>query len=469
MLTQATRSDVAKSVSTPLAVDLAKFVLAAAPTSFSDSKGAINTGTAQAEQQTGTRKSTFSMDEKYGTVFYPGTLLTLKIRKIFIVAAYDIEVLSVSVQKRQGLPLTGSPLILPGGPLVVTSEPTAQTRNPDTSTDTNNPPPPPTTSITPTTSTATMTRSGQDDPYLSPSSTSSSTSALVSGPTTGSTPSTPNTSANSGENTKGDSRTPQANALASSSGQTNETNGQHGTPNTQNTHQRGNPTSTSAAPSAALPSGTPPVTGKPNIGTIIGAVLGALLLLILILVVILCYRRRRKHRQDKWWKPAGGRITFFNDKMVNRPDEESEKGKAHGDNRGLFGHSIFASKTAHQRETDGMSSVDSFASDLPLSTAYTSTISEYESDSTSTFTMGLSEASTDVKGDGHGTGARTERQMEIEGKIFELQREIIGLRAAGANATDVMQLRERIERLRNIQGEKWAMEVTDEVPSEMAH
>ncbi|KAL0070361.1 hypothetical protein AAF712_002551 [Marasmius tenuissimus] len=347
---------------------------------------------------------------------------------------------------------------------------TAQTPTggPDTPPKTNTPLNSPATSPTSITSTTSTTHTASGDQVgtsTTPpqSSTSNSTPASASALTTPLTPSTPSSSTNGGESTNENfGGTLAANVPTASSGQTDVP------PNTHDPHQQGSLTSTSGGPSATPPSGTPPVTHKTNVGTIIGAILGALLLLILVLVVILCYRRRRKHRQDKWWKPAEGRITFFKDKMVNRPDEESEKEKARGDDRGLFGYSVFASKTARQKETDGMSSVDSFASDLPLSTAYTSTISDYESDSTSTFTMGLSEASTDVKGNGY-TGARTERQMEIEGKIFELQREIIGLRAAGADATDVMRLRERIERLRDVQGETWAMEVTDKVPIEMAH
>ncbi|KAL0070365.1 hypothetical protein AAF712_002555 [Marasmius tenuissimus] len=82
-------------------------------------------------------------------------------------------------------------------------------------------------------------------------------------------------------------------------------------PNTQNSHQQGNLTSTSAEPNTALPSGTPPVTRKPNVGTIIGAVLGALALLILVLLVILYCRRRRKIHQDKRSKPAVEPTTAF--------------------------------------------------------------------------------------------------------------------------------------------------------------
>ncbi|KAK1217392.1 hypothetical protein PQX77_019932 [Marasmius sp. AFHP31] len=497
ILPQAKPNDVVTLLPSQLEVDPTSFIYAAAPTSYSNSEDGMNVGTAKVEKEMGTMESTSSKDDGYDTVSQLGILLTSKIMGIFAVDAYDTGTLSASELQRRGEGCITGPIAtdtLPtchiGGGGGLFGEPTGLTgglEGPDNSPSdspsalthpTLSPParttPPastvPTVPINTATSTTIATTTplasgGQDgtpnDSSHGPASDSSPASILV----TASTPPTQNPNLIGGGSAQQVSKPPGAGRGSVQTG------GNSGPANLANSSQQpppATPTETSATP----PIGTPPITRNPNIGTIIGPVLGALLLLILVLLVILCYRRRRKHRQDKSWKSFGRHNIFFNEKMVKQPDDESimeETQKAHGDDRGLFGYSIFPSKAARQKDTDGMSSVDSLTSDLPLSTAYTYTISEYESDSSSTITAGLSEVSTDVKGGGYEAGARTDRQMEIEGNIFELQREIIELRAAGADASDVMRLRERIERLRQVQGEKWAMEVTDEVPPEMVH
>ncbi|KAK1223738.1 hypothetical protein PQX77_013391, partial [Marasmius sp. AFHP31] len=496
---QAKPNDVVTLLSTRLEIDPTSFIYAAAPTSYSNSEDGMNVGTAEVEKEMGTMESTSSKDDGYDTVSQLGIFLSSKIRGIFAVDAYDTEALSTPELQRRGEPPCGVTVgthedVLPpcqisgGGGLF--GKPTGSTgdvKGPDTPDNSPNNShddshddsrstlsplalTTPTVPINPATSTTVaattpLASGGQDGTPNDSSHSPASDSSPASIPVTGSTPSTQDPNSIGGGSAQQISKPTRAGL---GSGQTGGNSSPANLANSSQPPPPATPTETSTTP----PIGTPPITRNPNIGTIIGPVLGALLLLILVLLVILCYRRRRKHRQNRTWKPFGRNIIFFNDKMVNRTDDESimeETQKAHGDDRGLFGYSIFPSKAARQKDTDGMSSVDSLTSDLPLSTAYTYTISEYDSDTSSTITAGLSEVSTDVKGGGYEAGARTDRQMEIEGNIFELQREIIELRAAGADATDVMRLRERIERLRQVQGEKWAMEVTDEVPLEMVH
>ncbi|KAJ8093836.1 hypothetical protein PM082_009699 [Marasmius tenuissimus] len=320
---QTKRDDVATLVSAYQAVDPLNFAFAVASTSFSSSEDSLYVGPAESENQTDMMKAEFLKDEGYDSMFQLGIQLTLGTREIFAVAAYDIETLSASELQRRadgechpitpGMredslpPQPGSCFGLgsiTGGSLTSKSPETTTraTGSPNTHPSTNTLPNPPATSTTPFTLTA---PGGQFGSSGNPS--QRSTPALVS--VTPSMPSTPNTNTNSGEGTNENPHgTLAADVSATLSGQTSS---QHGSPNTQNSHQQGNPTSTSAEPSTALPSGTPPVTRKPNVGTIIGAVLGALALLILVLLVILYCRRRRKIHQDKRSKPAVEPTTVF--------------------------------------------------------------------------------------------------------------------------------------------------------------
>ncbi|KAL0057181.1 hypothetical protein AAF712_016186 [Marasmius tenuissimus] len=231
--------------------------------------------------------------------------------------------------------------------------------------------------------------------------------------------------------------------------------------------------STSTGPGSAHPSINPTQTRQSNIGMILGVVLGALALVLLTLLAIFCYRRRNKNSQDKLCKPARRLTTFFRDKMINRLDNQSRKEERilpdpQDTDQGRLATSVFASTTMHREDTDRMSSVNSFTSDIPVSMAHTYFTSESGSDITTAITPEISEDPKNIEGR-YGARARTDRQMEIEEKIFELQREVIQLRAAGDTTTDILELRDRIESLRQLQGEKWAMELSDEVPREMAH
>ncbi|KAJ8093830.1 hypothetical protein PM082_009693 [Marasmius tenuissimus] len=266
----------------------------------------------------------------------------------------------------------------------------------------------------------------------------------------------------------------QSQSTTRSGSQIDQSGGYSDSPDIRKSHQQSQLPGPSSEPVPTSTSGASPQTRQSNIGTILGAVLGVLILLISIILAIICCRRRNKNHHNILWKPAGRPITFFKDKMVHRSDDQSETGEKSlpgrwDSDREWLPTSVFAAHSIHEKDTDGMSLTDSLTTDLPLSTAYAYTITEYESDITSTIAGGLSEVSNNAKGGVYGAGARTDRQMEIEGKIFELQREILRMRAAGGDPTDVAKLRDRIERLRQLQGGKWAMELSNEVPSEMVH
>ncbi|KAK1216810.1 hypothetical protein PQX77_020542 [Marasmius sp. AFHP31] len=155
----------------------------------------------------------------------------------------------------------------------------------------------------PTSATTPAVSSDQDTPPRNPFENSTSESAIASTIATSSTRSSRNTISNGGSGTKDDpSSTPSAEVSGSFFSQMNS---HSDSPNTQAPHQQGDPTSGSTEPSTAFPSDTPPVARNPNIGTIIGAVLGALALVVLIIYAVFCYRRQRKNNRDPPWKPAG--------------------------------------------------------------------------------------------------------------------------------------------------------------------
>ncbi|KAL0070363.1 hypothetical protein AAF712_002553 [Marasmius tenuissimus] len=398
-------------------------------------------------QQTGIMTGKITNDKWYDTMLLLGILLTSKIRKTLTVGAYDIGNLT---------------LVDVGRYLLQDRIPKAFYTLPS----------PITIGETHGSSSSTATRSETPDIHTAPA--SSTSSHTLQSPAEHFTPASvtrsPSSTDSSGDRDMNGGPDGQT---VSVSGSISDQTGTILGSSTQNPQQLGQPPGASNEP-PMNPTGTPSQTRKSDIGTILGVLLGLLALTLMILFAIFYYRRRNKNRQDDSRKLSERPITFFKDKMIHRLDDQSQT-----EEKNLPGHwdsdrewlppSFFVAHSIDQKDTDGMSLTDSLTTDLPLSTAYAYTITEYESDITSTIAGGLSEVSNNAKGGVYGAGARTDRQMEIEGKIFELQREILGMRAAGGDPTDVAKLGDRIERLRQLQGGKWAMELSDEVPSEIVH
>ncbi|KAK1228862.1 hypothetical protein PQX77_008093 [Marasmius sp. AFHP31] len=415
--------------------DPTNFALAAVTTPF-DSGGFIYIGSTNVQelQLKGAMKFKFYNDKV----------------KTLTVAAYNIQGIPLSDLGKMAI----GQLSLPT-PFYVHSPPVTIGDTADSNSPTGAPPA--RTSVTPTSAISGSPTTSKTQTLSQSAPRSSSAPASASSAT--STQSASGTIKDFGDNTMNG-----AGSITDSGSQSGQRDLESGSPNFTATSQQETSTATTG-PGNAHPSGS-------NLGNILGGVFGALALVLLTMLAIFCYRRRNKDRQVQSRKLAGTPITFFKDKMVHRLDDQSQEGE-----KSLPGHwdsdqewlppSAFVAHSTNWKDPDGTSLTDSLTTDLPLSTAYAYTITEDESDITSTITGGLSEIPNNAKGGLHGAGARTDRQMEIEGKIFELQRDIIRMRATGGDAVDVAQLRDRIERLRQLQGGKWARELSNEVPSEM--
>ncbi|KAK1217394.1 hypothetical protein PQX77_019934 [Marasmius sp. AFHP31] len=335
---QAKRNDVVTLLSTYPEVDPTSFTFAAAPTSYPDSKDGVNIGTAEVEKQTGTMKSTFSKDDGYDTVFPLGSLFISNIRGIFAVDAYDTETrLASELQKRGdgcvpsgpvrtdvwiacqngggGDGLLGRPTGSAGGaegPDTPDNSASALTTTPTTPTVPINP-----ATSTTTTATTPLAPGGQDGTPNDPSHSPASNSAPVLTLAAASTPSTQDHSSIIRGSAQQVSKPTEA-GLGSI-----QASGNRGPTSLADSSQQ-RPSATSTESSATPSSGTPPQTRHLDIGTIIGAVLGALALLILVLLVILCYRRRRKHHRDNTSEPAVKPTTVFGLCCWRKRDRDAE-------------------------------------------------------------------------------------------------------------------------------------------------
>ncbi|KAL0062843.1 hypothetical protein AAF712_010299 [Marasmius tenuissimus] len=233
-------------------------------------------------------------------------------------------------------------------------------------------------------------------------------------------------------------------------------------------------------------SSNPPSGGVPpdskrhmSIGTIIGAILGTLAFIVLLLFLFCC---RRRIRQRNWPVRPG---TFYGEKMIKRREEDQIERKGIADRRASNSGLLSAATSALHiaGEVDDSTSTVSGASssrrdseatfERPDYTIYTiSEVGSSEVDATST----IEPASTEIAHEY--ITPRTDRQMEIEWKIFELQGQIIRLSDRSKSSEivpstpisidlEMLKLREKVVRLRELQDEEWAREVTDEVPFEM--
>ncbi|KAJ8091152.1 hypothetical protein PM082_024581 [Marasmius tenuissimus] len=235
------------------------------------------------------------------------------------------------------------------------------------------------------------------------------------------------------------------------------------------------------------PQSTPPPEGqsagpkrRPSIGAIVGAILGTLAFIALLLFLICC---RRRIRQKNWRPVRPG--TFYGEKMIKRREEDQLEQIGNADRRAsnseLLSTDTYASRIAGQ-VNDSASTASGLSSsrrnseatlEHPDYTIYTiSEVGSSEVDATST----IEPASTEIAHEY--ITPRTDRQMEIERKIFELQGQIIRLSDRSKSSEivpstpisidlEMLKLREKVVRLRELQDEEWAREVTDEVPFEM--
>ncbi|KAL0062825.1 hypothetical protein AAF712_010279 [Marasmius tenuissimus] len=206
-----------------------------------------------------------------------------------------------------------------------------------------------------------------------------------------------------------------------------------------------------------------------NVGEIIGAALGSLAFIILALWLILHCRRHRKQTSWRAKKPE----KFCRENMVRRrkDDQLDEKGVAGHlsvPRSALHAITFYGGDTPTILNAPGSrrdSEARSERAESPISTI--STI-DSQTDATSTVEPTFTEITHEY------ITPRTDRQMEIERKVLELQSRIIGL-SSSENVTstcasmesEIVNLRECVVRLRVLQEGEWARELTDVVPVEM--
>ncbi|ESK85754.1 hypothetical protein Moror_2463 [Moniliophthora roreri MCA 2997] len=189
---------------------------------------------------------------------------------------------------------------------------------------------------------------------------------------------------------------------------------------------------------------------KSNTGTIVGSVIGGLVFIAFLALIFLYFRRRRSrnrvHETDE----------FFKEKMVKQPD----------DTHYPFAAAAAAYSPSHRREPSREEQVPALRSysreGSPTSSAHETTITARSG--------GEDEVTTRVP-------SRTDRQMEIEERIQQLEAQLITLydksrvpRSQGKNSPEEAQMGEvrgKIERLQALKNLDWALELSDERPPDM--
>ncbi|KAL0062827.1 hypothetical protein AAF712_010281 [Marasmius tenuissimus] len=249
-----------------------------------------------------------------------------------------------------------------------------------------------------------------------------------------------------------------------------------GSPTTPDTeHSALNP----GLPQSSYPSDDKPSGSKhqSNIAATIGATIGALAFLIFGPFLILHYRRRNEGR---YWRPGRARA-FHGESMIQRREENQLERKTIRNNRDSTFEPLSSTTPAPLIVNYGDVNV-SAASDASHSrgdsgstldhTLYTNPETESGKEATSTLELASTEITHEY------IRPRTDRQMEIERKIFELQGQIIRLNDQSRSSMnrsstpmsmdpEVLNLRERVARLTELRGEEWAMELAEKVPLEM--
>ncbi|KAI3608715.1 hypothetical protein WG66_003862 [Moniliophthora roreri] len=164
--------------------------------------------------------------------------------------------------------------------------------------------------------------------------------------------------------------------------------------------------------------------GKRNI--IIGSTIGGVVFLILLLVLFLLCRRRRRNRKPNRISTftSGSGLLFDRERMVKSSPPKVDSGAIYSP--------ISRSSTPAPSFTETAITGVTYETEIPR------------------------------------PRARTDRQMEIEEKIQLLQSEIISVsRSYGRSSPEEAEIREKIDRLHVLKEGDWALERSDEKPTEM--
>jgi len=203
------------------------------------------------------------------------------------------------------------------------------------------------------------------------------------------------------------------------------------------------------------------------IGGTIGAVVGALVLL---LAFLLWTRRRRRLA-----RPA----TFHGDRMVKSRDTTNTSSPY------FDPFPVAPSRVHHQSHSRGSSrnsSVDGATEKTPVMRVYSRTVSSQYSDDDpeqeqeTTAVGGMSEVGggyTRARTQSRLSAPRTDRQMELEERIHDLQAQMISL-SDGTSGTsvdsqdsEIQGLKSKIKQLEELQSSDWALERSNQRPDDL--
>ncbi|KAF9264424.1 hypothetical protein L218DRAFT_1076612 [Marasmius fiardii PR-910] len=242
------------------------------------------------------------------------------------------------------------------------------------------------------------------------------------------------------------------------------TTGNRNTPpssNTTNTNDvPGNSTGQTSAPSHP---------GSSHVGVIVGVIFGALALITLILLAIRIRRRsgRKRDRPD-------AHESFFREKMMTSDGHVPTPNRSDLEPLRYTRDSIISQSTTVYEAGNGTTNGSNYLSSnaktrhAPGTTVYTINESECaDSDHTST---------TERSEDQYVFVPRTDRQMDIEHQILQLQEQLVKVLDQRSHSTtslpksrpaSIGEIRDQIKRLRVLQDGQWARGRSDEVPMEM--
>ncbi|KAF9258628.1 hypothetical protein L218DRAFT_1004775 [Marasmius fiardii PR-910] len=217
-------------------------------------------------------------------------------------------------------------------------------------------------------------------------------------------------------------------------------------------------------------------TSKSEIGIIVGTTCGATILIFLIVGGVLCYRVRfRPSNSQQPISDAGSRRWH----PLTLPDEE----KATHHKSGV----IPSSQAIASSYTLPLSIVTEEGSQIDVHDD--TSVRSYEPSVTMSSSMGTTTTSSQEAGPHFDVvGARTTRQMKNEERIYELRAKMVSLyensrfqrmavehtdlaplgsERLDREMQDLREVKEKIERLRVVQGGKWARGLSDGMPAEL--
>ncbi|KAF9258709.1 hypothetical protein L218DRAFT_1004755 [Marasmius fiardii PR-910] len=224
-------------------------------------------------------------------------------------------------------------------------------------------------------------------------------------------------------------------------------------------HTPNTPMGTATAPSGI---NTPPI----------GVILGVIAFIVLLLFTICIYRQKRKIRST-----PGILEAFYREKMIKSAERVPEPPPSDLESLNRARLSVISEVSTHGERSTTDTSIH-LSSDIaslqgPDYTIYTITESDSanESYAASEFTSTVEPSEYYYYG---GAAPRTDRQMDIEKRIFQLQGQLIDL-LDRTRSTDsipsipstIGEVRDRIKKLRELQEGEWAREICDEPPAEM--